>query len=74
MGPLADSRANMQGTWAVAARPDDTVTLLEGIEGRRRRGDSLYAKGANIVDDPNIAARLNVFGKTFAIDPRPPEG
>ena len=33
----------------------------------------LYAKGANIVDDPNIAARLNVFGETAAIDPRPPE-
>jgi beta-glucosidase len=71
LGPLADSRPNMQGTWAVAARPEDSVTVLEGI-GNVAGADTriLYAKGANIVDDPNIAARLNVFGETFAIDAR----
>jgi beta-glucosidase len=73
VGPLADSRANMQGTWAPAARPADSVTLLEGLQAAA--GDRcriLHAKGANIVDDPNIAARLNVFNETFAIDTRPP--
>lgn len=73
VGPLADSRANMQGTWAVAARPEDSVTLLEGLTAAAGQAKILHAKGANIVDDPNIAARLNVFGKTFAIDPRPPD-
>ena len=71
VGPLADSRANMQGTWAVAARPADSVTLIDGIRGATDRGRILYAQGANIVDDPSLAARLNVFGETFAIDPRP---
>jgi beta-glucosidase len=74
VGPLADSRANMQGTWAVAARPSDSVTVLEGMTaaaGTRCR--ILHAKGANIVDDPNIAARLNLFGDTFTIDARSPE-
>jgi beta-glucosidase len=66
-GPLADSRANMQGTWAVAAKPDDNVTVLDGM--RMAFHDVRYAKGANIVDDPNIAARLNVFGETVRIDP-----
>jgi len=73
VGPLADSRANMQGTWAVTARPDDSVTLLEGLRETAGQAQILHAKGANIVDDPNIAARLNVFGKTFAIDARPPD-
>ena len=70
VGPLADSRVNMQGTWAVAARPDDSVTVLDGL--RAAAGDTriLHAKGANIVDDPNIAARLNVFGETAPIDAR----
>jgi len=74
IGPLADSRANMQGTWAVAARAEDSVTLLEAMQvAAAKRGASiLYAKGANIVDDPDVAARLNVFGETFAIDPRSP--
>ena len=74
VGPLAESRANMQGTWAVAAHPEDSFTVLEGLrtvsDGRCR---IRYAKGANIVDDPNLAARLNVFGETFAIDARPPD-
>ncbi|HZR62577.1 MAG TPA: beta-glucosidase BglX [Xanthobacteraceae bacterium] len=71
VGPLADSRANMQGTWAVAARPADSVTLIDGIRAAADRGRILHAQGANIVDDPSLAARLNVFGETFAIDPRP---
>ena len=73
VGPLADSRANMQGTWAVAARPADSVSVVQGL--RDAIGDAgriVYAQGANIVDDPNVAARLNVFGETFAIDPRTP--
>jgi beta-glucosidase len=73
VGPLADSRANMQGTWAVAAQSQDSVTLLEGMQAAFGAGNILHAKGANIVNDPNIAARLNVFGKTFAIDPRSPD-
>ena len=67
VGPLADSRGNMQGTWAVAAQSQDSVTVLEGL--RAAFDTVLYAKGANIVDDPNIAARLNLFGETMAIDP-----
>ena len=74
VGPLADSRANMQGTWAVAARPDDSITVLEGLRAAMNgKGKVLYAKGANIVDDANVAARLNVFGETMAIDPRSPD-
>jgi beta-glucosidase len=67
VGPLADSRGNMQGTWAVAAQPQDSVTVLEGM--RAAFGGVAYAKGANIIDDPNIAARLNLFGETVTIDP-----
>ena len=74
IGPLADSRANMQGTWAVAARPDDSITVLEGISAvARGHNRILYAKGANLVDDPDLAARLNVFGETFAIAAWSPE-
>ena len=74
VGPLADSRANMQGTWAVAARSEDSVTLLEGLSAAAGDGSRvLHAKGTNIVDDPDLAARLNVFGETFAIDARAPD-
>src|SRR3546814_11237881 len=65
VGPLADSRANMQGTWAVSARPEDSVTVLEGL--RAAAGDHsrvLHAQGANIVDETNLAEPFNVFGPT----------
>ena len=74
VGPLADSKADMQGPWAAAARPEESVTLLEGLRavgGERVSID--HAKGANIVDDPNLAARLNVFGRQVTIDKRAPE-
>jgi beta-glucosidase len=74
VGPLADSRANIKGTWAVSARPADSVTVLDGLRAAMNgKGKVLYAKGANIVDDANIAARLNVFGETMAIDARSPD-
>lgn len=72
IGPLADSRANMQGTWAVAARPEESVTVLEGLRAAYDEARIQYAKGVNIVDDPNIAARLNVFGDIAPIDRRTP--
>jgi beta-glucosidase len=71
VGPLADSQPNMQGTWAVAAQAADSVTVLEGIRSAvAGTGRVLHCKGANIVDDPNIAARLDVFGTTAPIDRR----
>ena len=74
VGPLADSRPNMQGTWAVAAQAADSVTVLEAMRSAvTGAGRVLYAKGANIVDDPNIAARLDVFGPTAPIDSRSPQ-
>jgi beta-glucosidase len=56
----------------VRANPAESVSLLDGM--RRLAGagtEIVYAKGANIVDDRNLAARLNVFGPTFEVDPRP---
>src|SRR6185312_849679 len=52
---------------AVAARAEDSVTVREGLGGAFDR--VLYAKGANIVDDAAVAARLNLFGETVTIDP-----
>lgn len=71
IGPLAANRENLQGTWAVAARSADSITVMEGLTAAKRTVE--YAPGANLVDDANMAARVNVFGSTFAIDPRSPD-
>jgi beta-glucosidase len=60
LGPLADSRYNMAGMWAVACDHEQSVTVLEGF--KAAAGDQfevLYAKGSNIVDDPKLESRFN---------------
>lgn len=70
IGRLGDDRANMLGTWAVSGDPGQAVTILEGLRAVHD-GPVDHAKGANIVDDADIAARLDVFGPTVLPDPRP---
>lgn len=71
VGPLADSRRNMLGTWAVGGDWQKAVTVLEGIKSVAGSGTNiLYAKGANISDDPVFAKKVNVFGEEITIDPR----
>ncbi|MCE4565958.1 beta-glucosidase BglX [Maribellus sp. CM-23] len=74
VGPLVDSRNNMLGTWAPTGETRYAVTVKEGFE--NVVGESvnvLYAKGANISDDPEFAAKINVFGPKIDIDERSPE-
>jgi len=59
IGPLADNRWNMAGTWSVATNHNESVTVLEGF--KDVAGDKvkiLYAKGSNIVDDPVMDLRV----------------
>lgn len=74
VGPLVDSRNNMLGTWAPTGDPSLAVTVLEGFQ--NVIGDKatvLYAKGANISDNPEFATHVNVFGPRIEIDERSPE-
>lgn len=74
IGPLADDRIDMQGTWAVDADPAHNVTLLEGMRAVGGNTHILHAKGCNLVDDANLASRLNVHNRSrpsVVIDPRP---
>jgi beta-glucosidase len=70
IGPLAEDRANMLGTWAVSGDVREVRTLREAFEAREEL-DLVVARGANIVDEPWLAHRLNVHGVTVEIDPRP---
>ena len=73
VGPLADSRANMLGTWAPTGDIKLGVTVLEGFENVAPAATIAYAKGANILNDPKLATNINVFGPRVDIDKRTPE-
>ncbi len=70
VGPLADSRRNMLGTWSVSGEFDKAVTVMEGIKSVAGGAKILYAKGANISDDPNVVKHSNVFGVEIDTDKR----
>ncbi len=74
IGPLANDRSNMPGTWSINADAKQAISVLEGLNNRPGIGSKiLYAKGANISDDPVFAAKINVFGEKISIDTRSPQ-
>ena len=62
IGPLGDSKRNMLGTWSVAGDWTKSVSLLEGIKNVAGAGvNIIYAKGANVSDDPFLIKRANAL-------------
>lgn len=71
IGPLADNRENMPGTWSVAADFPKSVSLLDGMKKAvGNRAKIVYAKGTNVVSDPQLDARISIFGKPTKWDHR----
>jgi beta-glucosidase len=74
IGPLADNRENMTGTWSVAAEFSKSVSLLDGLQNAvGSRGKIIYAKGSNVVNDKELDAKVSVFGKPTKWDDRSPQ-
>ncbi|MEQ1624509.1 MAG: beta-glucosidase BglX, partial [Sediminibacterium sp.] len=74
VGPLADNKRNMLGTWVVAGDWTKSVSVKEGLTAALGNQVSIrYAKGANISDDTTFAKRVNVFGTEIDIDAKSPE-
>ena len=74
IGPLANDKSNMLGTWAVSGDPQMSIPVLDGMKNVGGSGvNIIYAKGANISDDTLFAKKINVFGTRIDIDKRSPE-
>lgn len=72
IGPLADNKENMPGTWSVAANFDKSISVLQGL--KDVAGDNvkiLYAKGSNLDGDAAFEERAGMFGKSLNRDNRP---
>ncbi|TFF32157.1 beta-glucosidase BglX [Mucilaginibacter psychrotolerans] len=74
VGPLADNKRDMLGTWVIAGEWEKSVSVLEGI--KHMVGDNvklLYAKGSNITDDTEFMKRLNFGPDMVSLDTRTPQ-
>jgi len=73
VGPLANNKNNMLGTWAPTGDPQLSIPILEGLKNAAPSAIISYAKGANINDDVEFAKRVNVFGSRIEISEESPE-
>ncbi|MBV8251886.1 MAG: beta-glucosidase BglX [Chitinophaga sp.] len=71
IGPLANSRVNMTGTWSVSAEITKHPSLLEAL--RQSVGSQVkvnYAKGSNLTADSMLEINSTMFGRTLYRDAR----
>jgi beta-glucosidase len=72
IGPLADNKQNMPGTWSVAANFENATSVLKGLQ--EVVGDKvkiLLARGSNLDSDSLFEERAGMFGKSLRRDSRP---
>ncbi|MCE8923660.1 beta-glucosidase BglX [Bacteroides ovatus] len=64
VGPLANTKANMPGTWSVAAAFDKYNSLYDSMkQSLAGKAEVLYAKGSNLMYDAQREAEATMFGR-----------
>lgn len=71
IGPLADAKNNMSGTWSVAADASKYKSLITALkEATGNKAQIIYAKGSNLDADSAFEERATMFGKSLNRDLR----
>ncbi len=66
IGPLANTNANMPGTWSVAANFDRYKSLFQAMkEAVGDKAEVVCAKGSNFMDNEQIEANGSMFGRAI---------
>jgi beta-glucosidase len=72
IGPLADNKENMPGTWSVAADFSKSISVMQGLKDVTGGNVKiLYAQGSNLDGDSIFEQRAGMFGKSLNRDNRP---
>lgn len=64
IGPLANSKADMLGTWAMGGDESNVISVADGL--KKIGGNTvnvLYAKGSEFTDNPQLAKSINAFAE-----------
>ncbi len=69
IGPLANSKKDMIGSWSAAGDWSKSVTLLEGIKSKLPNANVIYSKGCNTNDDSTqmLAAAVKLAAQADAV-------
>ncbi|MFQ9314999.1 beta-glucosidase BglX [Dysgonomonas mossii] len=69
VGPLANTRSNMPGTWSVAVDLTKPATVVEGIqEVAGNNAKVVSAKGSHLINDAKYEQNATMFGRTLHRD------
>jgi len=72
VGPLANTRSNMVGTWSVAANLSTPATVVEGIQVvAGNQAKVVYAKGSHLISDAAYEERATLFGRSLGRENEP---
>lgn len=71
IGPLADTKENMPGTWSVATDLSTAISVRQGLQNALgSNAKILYAKGSNLDADSLLEDRATMFGRSLNRDGR----
>lgn len=71
IGPLADTKENMPGTWSVATDLNTAISVKAGLQNALgNKAKLLYAKGSNLMHDSAYEVRATMFGRSLNRDNR----
>jgi beta-glucosidase len=63
IGPLANSKSDMLGTWAMGGDQSKVTSIVDGIKNVGGKSvNVLYAKGSEFTDNPQLSKAVNAFG------------
>jgi len=72
IGPLANTGANMVGTWSVSAELDKTPSLVEGMRSALGNQVNIITHlGSNLIEDATYQEHATMFGRPIPRDNRP---
>lgn len=72
IGPLANTRANMVGTWSVSSDLINTPSLVEGMQSVLGNQVKIVTHlGSNLLEDAVYQEHATMFGRTIPRDSRP---
>lgn len=77
IGPMAANQRDQIGNWSAAGSWQNIPTLKDGMQdyiaARKLPTKILYAKGANLIDDPEFRTFLDRHGGALSVDPKSPD-
>ena len=73
IGPLADSRGDLLGTWAMGGNPDKLSSIVKGIENAGGKAVKvLYSKGSEATDNTGMANSPNPLSAAGRVQTKEP--